>query len=212
MTVKAKSLVLMGLAGFCASGLSGCFGYRDVVDCYYPKRYSVQARNSVRNSLAPQVNNGAILDQTVWNYHFMPETADLHPMGVEHLKRLARTRPTPATVLYLQTAQLDLVEGDASLKDLAHRRKNLDKQRSEKVIAFMNTYLEGREHEPFQVVIHDPAEVYGSGTIAEQVINSRANSYRGGLSGSNPTGTSAGGAAGSSGSGSGSGSTSGSGY
>lgn len=210
MAINGKTIVKLGLVGACLTGMVGCFGYRDVVDPYYPKRYSVQARNGVRNSVAPQVKNGEILDQTVWNYHFQDDTADLHPMGAEHLKRLARKRPAPGSVIFLQTAQLNTTQGDADLKDLSHRRKQLDQKRSEKILDFMNTYLEGREHEPFQVVIHDPAEVYGNGRVAERVSNLRINSFNGSLTGSNPTGTSAGGAAGSGNSGGTSGSTSGS--
>jgi hypothetical protein len=193
MAINGKTFVKLGLVGACLTGMVGCFGYRDVVDPYYPKRYSVQARNGVRNSVAPQVRNGEILDQTVWNYHFMDDTADLHPMGAEHLKRLARKRPAPCSVIFLQTAQLNTAQGDTELKDLGHKRKQLDQKRSEKIMEFMNTYMEGREHEPFQVVIHDPAEVYGNGRVAERIINLRLNTYTGGLTGSNPTGTSAGG-------------------
>ena len=195
MAINGKTFVKLGLVGACLTGMVGCFGYRDVVDPYYPKRYSVQARNGVRNSVAPQVKNGEILDQTVWNYHFLDDTADLHPMGAEHLKRLARKRPAPCSVIFLQTAQLNTAQGDAELKDLGHKRKQLDQKRSEKILDFMNTYMEGREHEPFQVVIHDPAEVYGLGVVGQKIIDSRLNTYSGGLTGMTPTGTAAGGAA-----------------
>ena len=157
--------------------------------------------------MAPQVKNGEILDQTVWNYHFMDDTAALHPMGAEHLKRLARKRPAPCSVIFLQTAQLNTSEGDPDLNDFIQKRKQLDLKRSEKIMEFMNTYMEGREHEPFQVVIHDPADVYGNGQVAERVTNLRINTYSGGLTGASPTGTSAGGAAGSGSSGGSSGSS-----
>ncbi|MEN9671801.1 MAG: hypothetical protein RL553_66 [Planctomycetota bacterium] len=84
---------------------TGCFGYRDVVDPYYPKRYNVDARNSVRTALAPQVSNGNVLDQTVWDFHFESGKPELNAMGKDHLKRLARRRPAPQEVIFLQVAQ-----------------------------------------------------------------------------------------------------------
>ncbi len=46
-----------------------------------------------------------MLDQTVWNYHFEPGTDKLTPGGLEHLAYLARRRPYPDPVVFLQTAQ-----------------------------------------------------------------------------------------------------------
>ena len=50
--------------------LAGCAAYRDIVDPCWPERYNYMARQEVKEGFAPQVQNGHVLDQTVWNYHF----------------------------------------------------------------------------------------------------------------------------------------------
>ena len=83
----------------------GCYTWGDVVDPCYPQRYEFAARQEVKQAFSPQVQNGHILDQTVWNYHFEPGTATLTPAGLEHLAYLARRRPCPDPTIYLQVAQ-----------------------------------------------------------------------------------------------------------
>src|SRR5438309_2350326 len=91
------------MAGVALSG--GCETYRSIVDPCYPQRYEYAARQEVLAAIAPQINNGHVLDQTVWNYHFEAGTDKLTPGGLEHLAYLARRRPTPDPVVYVQTAQ-----------------------------------------------------------------------------------------------------------
>lgn len=184
---------------------TGCFGYRDVVDPYYPKRYNVDARNSVRTSMAPQVQNGNVLDQTVWDFHFEAGKPELNEMGKDHLKRLARRRPMAQEVIFLQVAQ----NPDAN-------KNELNKTRSENIKSYMNKISEGKTHPEFQVVLHDPAEVSGSGIEAARVITGKQSSVSGvfipGQSGSSSGGTSSGqsgGGSGSSGGSSGTGNTGG---
>src|SRR5438552_461220 len=88
-----------GLAGV------GCYSYRDLVDPCYPDRYNYAAKQEVKEAFAPQMQNGHILDQTVWNYHFEAGTAKLTPGGMDYLAYLARRRPAPDPVIYLQVAQ-----------------------------------------------------------------------------------------------------------
>ena len=73
----AKMACCAGLVG----GLGGCYRYHDVVDPCYPVRYSYMARQEVCAGLAPQVNNGHVLDQTIWNYHFELGSDKLTPGG-----------------------------------------------------------------------------------------------------------------------------------
>jgi len=186
--------------------LTGCFGYRDVVDPYYPKRYNVDARNSVRASLAPQVCNGNVLDQTVWEFHFETGKPELNAMGKDHLRRLARRRPAPQEVIFLQTAQ-NLDENIPITE--------LNKKRTESIIAFMNKVTEGRDHPEFQVVVHDPAEVSGSGIEAARIITGKLSGvsgvFTGGQSGSSSGSSNSGSNSGSGSSGGSSGNSSGSG-
>ena len=183
---------------------TGCFGYRDVVDPYYPKRYSVEARNSVRASLAPQVSNGNVLDQTVWDFHFETGKPELNAMGKDHLKRLTRRRPAAQEVIFLQVAQNP---------DENANNKELNKTRSENIKAYMTKISEDKVHPEFQVVLHDPAEVSGSGIEAARIIggkqsgvsgvftNGQSGSSSGGSNSSQSSGSGGGGGGGSSGTG-----------
>src|SRR5437879_2977951 len=69
-----KGIIKRAAAAAClGGGLSltwGCAGYRDLVDPCWPTRYDAMAAASVNDAFAAQVNNGHVLDQTVWNYHF----------------------------------------------------------------------------------------------------------------------------------------------
>ena len=164
---------------------TGCFGYRDVVDPYYPKRYSVEARNSVRASLAPQVSNGNVLDQTVWDFHFETGKPELNAMGKDHLKRFARRRPVAQEVIFLQVAQNP---------DEKANNKELNKARSENIKTYITKISQDKVHPEFQVVLHDPAEVSGSGIEARNIINGKQSGVSGiftpGQSGSSAGGNS----------------------
>ena len=74
-------------------------------DTCWLERYSYQARQSEMQIFAAQVNNGHVLDQTVYAYHFEPGSDRLTKGGQEHLAYLARRRPQPDPKVYLQTAQ-----------------------------------------------------------------------------------------------------------
>src|SRR5437879_6565216 len=100
------------LAGLCLAGAvtaGGCFPernltdtpYRNLVDVCYPQRYNVTARREVVDAFAPQVQNGHVLDQTIWNYDFDRGTDRLNQMGLEKLKYLTRRRPAPDPNLFL---------------------------------------------------------------------------------------------------------------
>ena len=80
-----------------------------------------------RRPIAPQVSNGHVLDQTVWNYDFEPGTDKLTGGGLEHLAYLARRRPQPDPMVYLQTAQ-DVAYDPASPDKLAATRAGTGRQ------------------------------------------------------------------------------------
>ena len=108
-------------------------------------------------------------------------------------------------VIFLQVAQ----NPDAN-------KNELNKTRSENIKSYMNKISEGKAHPEFQVVLHDPADVSGSGIEAARVITGKQSSVSGvfipGQSGSSSGGTSSGqsgGGSGSSGGSSGTGNTGG---
>ena len=147
----------MWLAGGSVMAGGGCYGYRDLVDLCYPQRYEYAARQEVKESFGPQVCNGHILDQTVWNYHFEPGTANLTPGGIEHLAYLARRRPCPDPTIYLQVAQ-DIPYDPAAPEKFIEMRTNLDAKRMLAIQEYLNAETAGRSV-VFNIVRHDPAEV-----------------------------------------------------
>jgi hypothetical protein len=152
----AKNLTAATLVG----GLSlaaGCDCYRNIVDPCYPQRYTAMAKAETNAAMSPQVSNGHILDQTVWNSHFEPGTDRLTPGGLEHLGYLARRRPCPDSVLFLQTAQ-DVPYDPAAPDKFAEARAALDTRRIQAVQNYLMADTAGR-HLTFEVVVHDPSEV-----------------------------------------------------
>lgn len=164
-TARAACLV----AGVVA--LVGCVGYRDVVDPCYPERYAFISHNIVCGIRKAQVNNGHILDQTVWNWHFDPKNkAALNEAGIDHLRYLVRRRPSPDGVIYLATASTGTAEGvdirynAAQPEKIAEQRADLDARRIDAIKKFLNAHAPGADMN-FQVLVHDPAE---PGLPAEQ--------------------------------------------
>ena len=89
--------------------LTGCCGtdcrYANLVDPCYPQRYEAVAHHEVNEAMAPQMMNGHVLDQALWDDHFEAGTDKLTPGGIEHLKYLARRRPHADPVIFLEAAQ-----------------------------------------------------------------------------------------------------------
>lgn len=155
----AKTVTGLGLAGLALA--TGCYGYRDLVDPCYPERYDFAARQEVKASFAPQVQNGHILDQTMWNYHFDAGTAALTPGGMEHLAYLARRRPCPDPTIYLEVAQ-DITYDPANFATFVEARNVLDTKRIQAVQDYLTAQTAGRGLS-FNVVRHDPDDVSISG-------------------------------------------------
>jgi hypothetical protein len=170
------------LAGLCACAAAatggGCY-YRDVVDPCWPERYEYVARREVNAAFAPQVQNGHVLDQTVWNYHFEPGTDRLTAGGLEHVAYLARRRPCPDSVVYIQTAQ-DVLYEAANPEKLDAVRRELDSKRVAAVQKFLAVQTAGRDV-TFQLLVHDPAEPGIAATYGNAAANQLIGRARGGL-------------------------------
>jgi hypothetical protein len=155
--------------------LGGCDCYRNLVDPCWPERYNYQARQEVCQAFVPQVNNGHILDQTVWNWHFEPGTERLTPGGLKHLSILARRRPCPDPRVFLQTAQ-DVVYDAGAPEKFALGRTELNAKRVEAIQKYLTAQTADRPM-GFDVVVHDPGEVGLSAVEAQgsmQAINTSA--------------------------------------
>jgi hypothetical protein len=190
----AKTACVVVMTGGLA-GLGGCVGYRDVVDPCYPERYEYAAREEVKAAFVPQVTNGHVLDQTIWNYQFehSPEglgTDVLTPGGMEHLAYLARRRPHPDSCLYLQTAQ-DVPYDAAHPEKFVEERARLDNLRIAAIQRFLNAQTAGRPV-AFQVAIHDPAEVGQHAIPAARAVGDMFSGARGSSAGGGGGGAAAG--------------------
>src|SRR5438132_11858905 len=110
-----KVLMALGNTGALVA-MSGCHQYTDLVDPCYPERYWYASRQNVHAAFAPQVRNGHVLDQTVWNYFFEEGTDRLHMKGQAELAYMARRRPCPDPCIFLQTAE-DIAYNQAKPED-----------------------------------------------------------------------------------------------
>jgi hypothetical protein len=149
----AKTLKLA--CGLGLLGMTGCFGYFDLVDPCYPERYNSMARHEVHDAFAPQVNNGHILDQTIWNFKFEYGSDKLTPGGLDHLAYLARRRPCPDTTIYLQTAQ-DIPYDPEHPEKFAEMRCELDTKRIQAIQKYLTAITCGDK--AFQVCVHNPGD------------------------------------------------------
>ena len=178
------------------SGLAitvGCNGYRDIVDPCYPQRYEFVSRQEVGMALAPQVFNGHVLDQTIWNYQFEPGTDKLTPGGMEHLAYLARRRPYPDAMIYLQTAQ-DIPYDPAAPGRFSELRGKLDASRIQAIQNYLTAETAGRNL-VFQVAVHDPAEPGLMAVPVQNAVNGMYTGFRGVQPFGGPSGTGGGGTA-----------------
>jgi hypothetical protein len=154
-----KGFVARALCGACLFSAIGCVSsYFDLVDPCYPTRYEHMARQEVVGATAPQVLNGHLLDQTVWNYHFEPNSDHLTPGGLAKLGQLARRRPAPDPCVYVQTAQ-DIPYDVSNPDAFTRARIELDQKRADAVQRYLMAYAGGTRAMAFQVRIHDPGEV-----------------------------------------------------
>jgi hypothetical protein len=155
--------------------------YRNWVDPCYPQRYEYAARQAVIYPFAQQTYNGHVLNQTLWNYYFVPGTDQLTPMGAEKLDSLARVRPGPDPRLYIQTAR-DLPETGDPAK-LADARAELDAKRAGAVQRYMSNQPAFGGPVAYEVFVHDPSVPGIYSTFAEYGWRGSLQQYRGNVSG-----------------------------
>jgi hypothetical protein len=190
-------IVTRTLTVLCAGGglalSAGCAEYRNIVDPCYPQRYEFAARHEEMAALAPQVFNGHVLDQTIWNYQFEPGTDKLTPGGMEHLAYLARRRPYPDAMIYLQTAQ-DIPYDPAAPGKFSELRGKLDASRIQAIQSYLTAETAGRNL-VFQVAVHDPAEVGLNAVPVQNAVNGMYTGFRGIMPFGGPSGAGGGGSA-----------------
>jgi hypothetical protein len=183
-----KGLITRALAAAClAGGLGvgggGCCTYRDLVDPCWPERYAHQARQEVYAGFSPQAENGHVLDQTIWNYHFQTDektglpTDKLTPAAMQHLAYIVRRRPCPDSKVYVQTAQ-DIAYDPAIPDQFCNTRTELDARRVQAVQKYLNAQACGRPM-AFEVTVHDPSEVGLPAAAASRAAQLMINNFQG---------------------------------
>jgi hypothetical protein len=179
-----KGLVTKALAGAAlAGGLSagGCEHYQKCVDPCWPDRYNNSAQRETISAFAPQVQNGHILDQTIFNYQFESGTDRLTEAGKDQLDILIRRRPVPDPRIFLAEARdVGYEPGNPDALDAA--RKDLDNRRSVAIQKYLGAQTAGRPMQ-FEVVVHDPMPVGEHADPANRAIRLNHNSSTGTLAG-----------------------------
>jgi hypothetical protein len=171
-----------GCAGGCGGGSSTAHesGYNcQLYDRCYPQRYNYLAETELNRTFAPQVLNGHILDQTVWNHHFEPTTDTLTPGGAAHLLYLSRRRPQPDNMIYLATAT-DLPYDPACPDQYCKAKQELDAKRAVAVQKFLAAANCAKPVD-FHICVHDPADVTVSTVPMASSVTQMYARYRGGL-------------------------------
>lgn len=161
-------------------------------DPCWPERYSNDARRLTVAAFEPQVQNGHVLDQTVWNSHFEYNSDRLTGAGLDKLDQLSRRRPAPDTRLYLQTAR-DVPYDPEKPAEYGTRRTELDAKRVAAIKKYLGASLTGRQVN-FEIDVHDPAPPGIEGAAPRVIIPPPATRV-GGTGGSGGAGAAPGGTA-----------------
>jgi uncharacterized membrane protein YgcG len=174
-----KVLAGAALTGGLAAG--GCEHYQKCVDPCWPERYNNTARREVVSAFAPQVQNGHILDQTIYNTQFEPGTDRLTAGGMDQLDTLVRRRPVPDPRVFLATSRdLEYQQGNPDAYKAA--QDDLNNKRSIAVQKYLSAQTGGRPMQ-FEVVVHDPMPVSEHADPVNRSIRLNHNSTTGTLAG-----------------------------
>jgi hypothetical protein len=176
----ARTVGAAGLLGL--AGLLGCCGYKDVVDPCYPQRYDWQAQEEVCEPFGTQINNGHILDQTLWNHYFDDGKARLTAGGRDKLDQIVQRRPFPDPVIYLATAHDIRYQPDAPPETYVQARRKLDSDRIEVVQKYLAAITPPR-NVPWQIYVHDPMVPSLRATAMAVSITGNTKSFTGSMAG-----------------------------
>lgn len=181
--IKGMLCGVIGLGGVASSGCMHSKAdkgeiYPRYADPCWPERYASQARELKVAAFEPQVANGHVLDQTIWNTHFETGSEKLNAAGMDKLDQLARRRPAPDAVIYLQTARDINYDADKAA-DYGTKRTDIDSKRIASIQKYLGATLTGRSA-TFTVQIHDPSVPGIDGAAPRVVIPSPRNRTGGG--------------------------------
>jgi hypothetical protein len=198
-TIHRIAFAAAATCGLLATGCQGTRGdrpglgerYRNHVDPSWPERYNHTARQETLAPFQVQAQNGAYLDQTVWNYHFEPATDKLTAAGIERLDYLVRKRGMPDGKVYLQTAR-DIGFDTNAPEKFADSRRDLDQRRA----ATIHKYLAAQTAAApmnFEIQVHDPADPGFPAQFLGNAVRGLSSRYGAGQDGQGGGGQSGGG-------------------
>jgi hypothetical protein len=147
MRVAAAAVAMAGGLGAVGCSTSLQDRWAGYVDPCWPERYGYEARQEVLAPFAAHVENGRIMDGTVFNFEFEQGTDKLSPGGMAKLDYLSRRRPAPDRVVYLQTA-----------RKLPATRADLDAKRAAAIQKYLAATTAGRGL-VFDVTVLDPGDI-----------------------------------------------------
>ncbi len=153
--------------------------YRNWVDTCYPERYNAIARQETVAAFAPQVSNGHIMNQTVWNWYFEPGSDKLTPAGFAKLDSIAQVRPAPDSRIYLQAAR-DIAPTAENGDKLGELRTELTAKRAAAVQKYMNSQPAVNQV-AYELFVHDAAVPGVPAEFGASSFRGQRQGYSGGL-------------------------------
>jgi hypothetical protein len=162
-----------------AGGGSLC---RQFIDPCWPERYNATARAEVIAPFAAQVNNGHVLNQTIWNWYFEPGTDHLTAAGRAKLDSIAQTRPVPDNRLYLQAVR-DIAVTNENVDKAGALRDDLTVRRAVAVQRYMATQPAIGNAVAYDIFVHDAMTEGIPSAFPINSFRSQTIGYRGGIGG-----------------------------
>lgn len=186
---RMMKLAILVVAAGGVFGSVGCMGrrpsaqdrYAGVVDPSWPERYNYQARQETVAPFAAHVNNGAVLDQSLFNYHFEQGSDKLTAGGLEKLDYLTRRRPFPESKVYLATAR-DLSYDVTAPEKLIATRTELDLKRAAAIQKYV-TASTGQRNITFDVQVLDIPDVSQNASGPATAVRGYTTRFQSGLQG-----------------------------
>ncbi|MSQ97388.1 MAG: hypothetical protein EXR98_22935 [Gemmataceae bacterium] len=132
-------------------------------------------RSSVADPFVQQARNGLILDQTLWNHHYVELKDDLRTSAFHLLDRLARRSHGEVLELHLQTAR-DLAYNRVNFERYGKFRNDLDRKRVNAIVDYMTA---NHPDVTFLVRVIDPAPVGMAGPEAMKGFREMSEASRG---------------------------------
>jgi outer membrane protein OmpA-like peptidoglycan-associated protein len=185
-------------AAFAAAAAAGCASTRSascdnagggrqggdcLTKCYdpcWPERYSHTARLETLQPFQAQAANGVILNNTVWNYHFVTGKDELNNAGKATLNQFVQQRPSPNPRVFLQTSRDGIAFDMNAPEKFADAQRDLNERRAKAVHNYLAAQTASRPVN-FEIQVIDPSDPALTARFGVHAIGQLTNQYRGSL-------------------------------